>query len=64
LITLETALVRKTGGGQSAVAGKVVRSTVTNAYNFLDIQLGRVMAQDLFIGAFNIGVNIDTLKTL
>jgi len=42
----------------------VVRSTVTNAYNFLDIQLGRVMAQDLFIGAFNIGVNIDTLKTL
>jgi hypothetical protein len=43
----------------SAVAGKVVRSTVTNAYNFLDIELGRVMAQDLFIGAFNIGVNID-----
>jgi hypothetical protein len=43
----------------SAVAGKVARSTVTNAYNFLDIQLGRVMAQDLFIGAFNIGVNID-----
>ncbi len=42
-----------------AVAGKVVRSTVTNAYNFLDIELGRVMAQDLFIGAFNIGVNID-----
>jgi hypothetical protein len=38
---------------------KVVRSTVTNAYNFLDIELGRVMAQDLFIGAFNIGVNID-----
>jgi len=43
----------------SAVGAKVVRSTVTNAYNFLDIQLGRVMAQDLFIGAFNIGVNID-----
>jgi hypothetical protein len=43
----------------SAVAAKVARSTVTNAYNFLDIQLGRVMAQDLFIGAFNIGVNID-----
>src|SRR5713226_26094 len=42
-----------------AVAGKVVRSTVTNAYNFLDIQLGRVMAQDLYIGAFNLGVNID-----
>ncbi len=43
----------------SAVAAKVVRSTVTNAYNLLDIQLGRVMAQDLFIGAFNIGVDID-----
>jgi hypothetical protein len=43
----------------SAVAAKVARSTVTNAYNFLDIQLGRIMAQDLFIGAFNIGVNID-----
>lgn len=42
-----------------AVAAKVVRSTVTNAYNFLDIQTGRVMAQDLLIGAFNIGVNID-----
>jgi hypothetical protein len=38
---------------------KVARSTVTNAYNFLDIEVGRVMAQDLFIGAFNIGVNID-----
>ena len=43
----------------SAVAAKVARSTVTNAYNFLDIELGRTMAQDLFIGAFNIGVNID-----
>jgi hypothetical protein len=38
---------------------KVVRSTVTNAYNFLDIESGRVIAQDLDIGAFNIGVNID-----
>jgi hypothetical protein len=43
----------------SAVGAKVARSTVTNAYNFLDIELGRTMAQDLFIGAFNIGVNID-----
>jgi hypothetical protein len=43
----------------SAVSAKVARSTVTNAYNFLDIELGRVMAQDLFIGAFNVGVNID-----
>src|SRR5216683_1178117 len=39
--------------------GKVVRSTVTNAYNFLDIELGRFMAQNLYIGAFNIGINID-----
>lgn len=38
---------------------KVARSTVTNAYNFLDIESGRVIAQDLFIGAFNIGVYID-----
>lgn len=43
----------------SAVGAKVVRSTVTNAYNFLDIELGRVIARDLYIGAFNIGVNID-----
>jgi len=38
---------------------KVVRSTVTNAYNFLDIELGRFAAQNLFIGAFNTAVNID-----
>jgi hypothetical protein len=38
---------------------KVARSTVTNAYNFLDIERGRVTAQDLFIGAFNTGVNVD-----
>ena len=38
---------------------KVVRSMVTNAYNFLDIESGRVIAQDLKIGAFNIGVNVD-----
>ena len=42
---------------------KVARSTVTNAYNFLDIESvqgnGRVIAEDLFIGAFNIGVHID-----
>ena len=42
-----------------AAGAKVVRSTVTNAYNFLDIEGGRSMAQDLYIGAFNIGVNID-----
>jgi len=38
---------------------KVTRSTVTNAYNFLDIEVGRTMAQDLFIGAFNTGVHVD-----
>ena len=38
---------------------KVVRCLVTNAYNFLDIESGRVLAQDLYIGAFNIGINID-----
>jgi pectate lyase-like protein len=43
----------------NAPAGKVVRSTVTNAYNFLNMELGRKMAQDLYIGAFNIGINID-----
>ena len=48
-----TILVTSGGGA------KVVRSTVTNAYNFLDIEKGRNMAQDLYIGAFNIGVNID-----
>ena len=39
-------------------SGKVARCTVTNAYNFLDIEVGSVMAKDLFIGAFNSGVNI------
>jgi hypothetical protein len=51
----------------TAPAGaKVVRSTATNAYNFLDIDhvqevpsQGRIMVQDLYIGAFNIGINID-----
>lgn len=38
---------------------KVVRSATSNAYNFLDIESGRVIAQDLFVGAYNIGINID-----
>jgi pectate lyase-like protein len=42
----------------TAPGTKVARSTVTNAYNFLDIEIGGVTAQDLFIGAFNTGVNI------
>jgi len=40
-------------------SGNVARSTVTNAYNFLDVENGRDMVQDLYIGAFNIGVHID-----
>jgi hypothetical protein len=44
---------------QISTGTKVVRSTATNAYNFLDIELGRVMAKDLYIGAFNVGVYID-----
>ena len=46
----------------SAVAAKVARSTVTNAYDFLDIERGRIMAADLMIGAFNIGVNVDNAE--
>jgi hypothetical protein len=42
---------------------KVVRSFVTNAYDFLDIESGRVVAQDLKIGAFNIGVNVDQVSS-
>ena len=38
---------------------KVERCLVTNAYNFLDIESGRVLAQDLKIGAFHFGVNVD-----
>jgi len=43
----------------AAPGTKVVRSATSNAYNFLDIESGRVIAQDLFIGAYNIGINID-----
>jgi len=43
----------------SAGGTKVVRSTVTNAYNFLDIEAGRTTARDLFIGAFHNDINID-----
>jgi hypothetical protein len=43
----------------TAPGTEVARSTVTNAYNFLDIEVGRTMAQDLFIGALHIAVNID-----
>lgn len=44
---------------QLSAPGKVARSSVSNAYNFLDIEVGSVIAQDLFIGAFHTGINID-----
>jgi len=43
----------------NAPGTKVLRSMTTNAYNFLDIESGRVIAENLFIGAYNIGVNVD-----
>jgi hypothetical protein len=43
----------------NASGTKVMRCMTTNAYNFLDIESGKVIAQDLFIGAYNIGINID-----
>jgi hypothetical protein len=43
----------------TATGTKVARCTVTNAYDFLDIESGRVIAQDLVIGAFHIGVKVD-----
>lgn len=43
----------------TAPGTKVARSLVINAYDFLDIESGRVMAQDLFIGAFHNGINVD-----
>jgi hypothetical protein len=43
----------------NAPGTKIARSTVTNAYNFLDIESGRVIAEDLFIGAFHTDINID-----
>jgi Pectate lyase superfamily protein len=43
----------------TAPGTKVARSTVTNAYNFLDIEVGRTMVQDMFIGAFHNDIKID-----
>ena len=42
-----------------APGSKIERCTVTNAYQFLDIESGRVTARDLYIGAFFIGIYID-----
>jgi len=38
---------------------RIERCTVTNAYQFLDIETGRVTVRDLNIGAFFIGIQID-----
>jgi hypothetical protein len=38
---------------------RIERCTVTNAYQFLDIESGRVTARDLNIGAFSIGIHVD-----
>ena len=43
----------------AAPGTKVVRCFVTNAYDFLDIESGRVLAQDLKIGAYHYGVKVD-----
>ncbi len=37
----------------------VERSTVTNAFQFLDIEVGRTIARDLNIGAFYCGILVD-----
>lgn len=43
----------------TAPGTKILRSSVTNAYDFLDIESGRVIARDLAIGAFHTDINID-----
>ena len=43
----------------TAPGTKIERSTVTNAYDFLDIEAGRVLVDDLLIGAFHNDINID-----
>jgi hypothetical protein len=43
----------------TAPGTKVVRSMVTNAYNFLDIESGRVLVQDMSIAAFHNDIKID-----
>jgi len=43
----------------AAPGTKVARLVVTNAYDFLDIESGRVMVFDLFIGAYHNDIHID-----
>jgi hypothetical protein len=43
----------------TAPGTKIARSMVTNAYNFLDIESGRVIVQDMSIAAFHNDIKID-----
>jgi Pectate lyase superfamily protein len=43
----------------AAPGTKVARLVVTNAYDFLDIESGRVMVFDLFIGAYHNDIHVD-----
>jgi len=43
----------------TAPGTKVARSTVINAYDFLDIEAGRTLVHDMSIGAFHNSINID-----
>jgi hypothetical protein len=43
----------------AAPGTKVVRSMVTNAYDFLDIESGRVLVQDMSIAAFHNDIKVD-----
>ena len=43
----------------AAPGTKVARLVATNAYDFLDIESGRVMVFDLFIGAYHNDIHID-----
>ena len=43
----------------TAPGTKIARSLVTNAYNFLDIEVGRVIVQDMSIGAFHNDIKLD-----
>jgi Pectate lyase superfamily protein len=43
----------------TAPGTKIARSTVINAYDFLDIEVGRTLVHDMTIGAFHNSINID-----
>jgi hypothetical protein len=43
----------------AGAGSKVERCTVTNAYQFLDIEVGRTIVDDVFVGAFLVGIHVD-----